>query len=156
MCACTLYSHCCTWILCQKIKSSFGLQTHLWPLHSFWSWNCWPHISHQRLWHNTVNIEWLSVEQLLSRLSWGWIRSSCKAGEKTSRESQQSTQSWFRDKGHRGRQSQKRSPTKSSLVTFQTLQRNICWWIWIVMWKYASPNTVESPKKMFTMAMSLS
>ena len=109
---------------------------------------------HQRLWHKKLNVKWLSFEQLWRRSSRGWIRSCCKAGERTSRESQQWTQSWYQGKVHRGLQSQKWSPAKSSLATFQILQNKTCWCIWTECGN--SPNTVESPKKMFTMAMSVS
>ena len=44
---------------------------------------------------------------------------------RTSRESQRPRQSWSQGKARRGRQSQRWSPTRSSLATFQILQNKI-------------------------------
>ena len=50
---------------------------------------------------------------------------SLKTWWRTSRESQRPRQSWSQGKARRGRQSQRWSPTRSSLATFQILQNKI-------------------------------
>ena len=51
------------------------------------------------------------------------LSNSCTIWWRTSRESQQETQSWSQDKVHRDPQSRRWSPTKSSLATSRILER---------------------------------
>ena len=76
---------------------------------------------------NRKNVYNLQFEQIhmCNGSSHSQIRTFCKVLQRTSREFQQETQNWSQGKVHRDRQSQRWSPTKSSLAASRILEQNI-------------------------------